>query len=71
MPRILKIEKIVNDCQDCPMRRSHSGHGECWDFCAHEKAPGVYENIINGCQEKFKGTPQWCPLEIVGAKAAK
>jgi hypothetical protein len=54
----------VTDCQDCPFATDHRGHGECWKQCSHpQHSQGAYGNILWGCQEKFKATPNWCPIK--------
>lgn len=59
----VQIEYEVKDCRDCPFRRSHRGHGECWEECGHkDNGKGCYENILWGCQEEFTAVPDWCPL---------
>ena len=59
----LIIAQEVTDCRDCPFAKSHYGHGECWTYCSHpENGREAFENILWGCQENFKKTPDWCPL---------
>ena len=54
----------VTDCRDCPFATDHRGHGECWKQCSHpQHNQGAYGNILWGCQEKFKATPNWCPIK--------
>lgn len=56
-------EYEITGCGNCPFAKSHSGHGECWTYCSH-KANGrkPYEDILWGCFEKPKPTPDWCPI---------
>jgi hypothetical protein len=53
----------VEDCLNCPFRKSHLALGECWDYCGHDRAPDVYDDIICACGEPFVSTPDWCPLK--------
>jgi hypothetical protein len=57
----------VTDCRDCPFRKNHYGHGECWEECTH-KGTGRewHERILWGCQAQFKKVPEWCPLGFGG-----
>jgi hypothetical protein len=48
----------VTECHACPLRRSHMGHGEYWDYCGHPQAPDGYDNII---PHKHNGFPKFCP----------
>lgn len=58
------LEVKVTDCRDCPMRKPNRGHGECWEYCSHPKnGRKPFEDILWGCQEEFKETPDWCPLK--------
>lgn len=57
------VEMEVAGCGDCPMRQSHRGHGENWDWCSHPQSPKGYDNII---KQDYKVpsthiTPEWCP----------
>ncbi len=63
---IMKVlaELDVKNCNDCPFRNYHYGHGECWYECRHKDAPKAYGSIIHGGGESFKGTPKWCPLGL-------
>lgn len=55
----------VKNCEDCPFRKSNRGHGECWEYCNHpENGRPPYEDILWGCQERFRSIPNWCPLLI-------
>jgi len=55
----------VTNCQDCPYAHDYRGQGEGWKECRHpQHNRGGYGNILWGCQEKFKATPSWCPLEM-------
>ena len=66
----LKLEFEVTGCNDCPMRKDHSGHGECWDYCSHpDHNQPAYGEILRGCNErnpekhKPDWTPDWCPIK--------
>ena len=59
----MRIDLEVTNCEDCPLAKAHRGHGECWTYCSHPNhGRASYEDILYGCNEKFKGTPNWCPL---------
>lgn len=57
---ILTLE--ITNCEDCLLKKSHKGHGECFEYCSHPDSPDGYQSIIHGCQEKFTETPSWCPI---------
>ena len=61
----MKVTVDVTDCRDCPFRGSSRGHGECWEQCDHnENGRGAFKDILWGCQEDYKKTPEWCPLGL-------
>lgn len=51
------MEVKVKDCEDCPLKKHHRGHGENWDYCDHPRAPSGYGGILD------KYNPDWCPLK--------
>lgn len=54
----------VTDCRDCPFRKQHRGHGECWDYCSNQNTGlGLYDRILFGCNQpsNFR-PPNWCPV---------
>lgn len=59
----MKLILDVTDCMDCPMLKYHGGQGERWWHCFHKDSPNGYESIVIGWDNKFKGTPDWCPLK--------
>ena len=63
--KIIVVEEYdITNCDDCPYKKNHYGHGECWSYCGHQKAPNVYDSILYGCQEHFTKVPDWCPLGV-------
>lgn len=58
------LELDITDCRDCNFRKSHYGHGECWDYCTHKQAPEFPTCILWGCQASFSKVPKWCPLGL-------
>lgn len=57
------VEINVDNCLNCPFKKEHRGHGECWTYCSHpDKTVKPYEDILWGCQESFTKTPTWCPI---------
>lgn len=59
------IEYDIDNCGNCPFKRYHYGHGECWYECTHkDNGRGAYEDILWGCNEQFTQTPHWCPLPL-------
>lgn len=58
----MQVTISVTNCLDCPFKKDHRGHGECWAYCSHPDAPTNYDNILWGCAAYFKEIPSWCPL---------
>ena len=58
----MKLTIEIKDCTNCPMKRDHRGHGECWTYCSHPESPKGYDNILWGCREEFTALPDWCPI---------
>ena len=58
----MRFEITVNDCRDCPFRKKHVGHGECWYYCDHPNhGRESYADILWGCGAEYKAVPEWCP----------
>ena len=56
----MKLTLEINNCHDCPCRKNHYGHGECFEFCSHPQAPRGYDNILPNKSEDWP--PIWCPI---------
>jgi len=66
MKCILEFE--ATGCQDCILKREHTGHGEGWDYCSHpNNGREGYDKIIEKSYHRLKGeliTPDWCPFNL-------
>lgn len=58
----LDLHYEVDGCYNCPMKRNHYGHGENWDYCAHDDAPEGYDKIIDMRLVTGRTKPEWCPI---------
>ena len=58
----------VRSCGDCPLLRTHRGHGEGFDYCSHkDHGRKGYEDIIHNKAL----IPDWCPLPNMESKSAR
>ncbi len=50
----------VENCNDCPCKKSTTEHGATLLHCSHIGAPMEYDNVLN--RDKLDVVPKWCPI---------
>ena len=62
------LEFEATGCNDCILRRNHTGHGEGFDFCSHPNhgREGYGDVVEKDYQNPIMTliTPDWCPFGL-------
>lgn len=57
----ITISYNITGCNDCPLKRSYTGHGENFYYCTHPNSPKGYDSVLANYGEVL--FEEWCPIK--------